>query len=756
MKTLLIIAGLFMGYGAASQCPFAVTLNSPGNCVGDPLSVNTGSTLSQIVWQLNGSMILTVKATSTGRTGITVAGGLSDRGSLAGQLNNPIGLYVDGIGNVYITDRLNYRIQKWAPGASSGTTVAGGNGQGVGANQLSDPIGVFVDPTGNVYVDDYGNNRIQEWGPAATSGTTVAGGNGQGSAPNQLAFPTGVFVDDKGDVFIADAGNDRVQEWTPGATSGVTVAGGNGQGPAPNQLAFPTGVFVDPSGNLYISDEKNNRVQEWAPGATTGTTAAGGNGGGSAANQLNTPYSVYVDASGNLFVDDQVNARIQEWAPGATNGTTVAGGNGGGSAANQLSEPTGVFLDAKGVIYIADYDNNRIQKWTSLSAISNTYTANAAGSYNAVVTDNNGCVVTTSTIIVNPVTPVMIDISATDSNICAGASVTFTAIAVNGGTKPFYQWQINGLNTGLDNPVYTSAKLSNGDLVTCMMTSNAVCPKPALAGSNGIPIKVSPNIPLSVSIAADTTIICSGSTANFMATPSAGSTTPSYRWQIDGTNAPGNVNGPAYSTHSLANADIITCLMTNDASCFTAASNPITMTVIPTPRIDSGLSLSISRGQSVVLQPTITGDIASYSWSPPTGLSSTAVPTPLASPPTSVDYTLQITATDGCKATGKVAVKVSAPIRIPTAFSPNGDGVNDIFYILGGPDGSRIKDFSVFSRSGQKVFQVHNAPPGDPAFGWNGEINGSKAQTGVYAYIASISLSNGSVQVFKGTILLIR
>jgi gliding motility-associated-like protein len=756
MKTLLIIAGLFIGFGAASQCPFAVTLNSSGHCVGDLLSVNTGSTLTQIVWQLNGATVLTVKAGSTGRTGITVAGGLADRGSLANQLNNPIGLYVDATGNVYITDRLNYRIQKWAPGAGSGTTVAGGNGQGVGPNQLSDPIGVFVDRAGNVYVDDYGNNRIQEWAPGASSGTTVAGGNGQGSAPNQLFDATGLFVDGKGNIFIADVGNNRVQEWAPGATNGITVAGGNGQGPAPNQLAFPTGVFVGPSGNLYISDEKNNRVQKWAPGATSGTTVAGGNGAGPAPNQLSAPYTVYVDPSGDLFIDDQVNARIQEWLPGATSGTTVAGGNGGGSAANQLSEPTGVFLNVEGDIYVADYDNNRIQKWTVLSAIPNTYTADTPGSYTAIATDDNSCVVTTNSITVNPALTVSLDISATDSNICSGANVTFSAAGVNGGPNPSFQWQINGLNTGADSTGFTTAGLSNGDLVTCSMTSNAVCPKPALAGSNGIPIKVSPNIPLFVAISADTSSICSGETAHFTATPSAGATTPNFQWRIDGVNAPGAANGPTYSSSTLANADTVTCVMTSDASCFTALSNSIPLTINASPHIDSGQSLSISRGQSVLLQPTITGDIANYSWSPPTGLSATSIPTPLATPPASVDYTLLITATDGCKATGSIAVKVSSPIRIPGAFTPNGDGLNDIFYILGGPDGSRIKDFSVFSRSGQKVFQVHDVPPGDPAFGWNGNIKGSKAQTGAYAYIASISLSDGSMQVFKGTILLIR
>ena len=71
------------------------------------------------------------------------------------------------------------------PGA--GVTVAGGNGQGAAANQLNEGLAVAVDATGNVYVADANNYRVQRWAPGATSGVTVAGGNGAGPAANQLS-----------------------------------------------------------------------------------------------------------------------------------------------------------------------------------------------------------------------------------------------------------------------------------------------------------------------------------------------------------------------------------------------------------------------------------------------------------------------------------------------------------------------------------------------------------------------------------------
>ena len=309
--------------------------------------------------------------------GITIAGG-KGTGIAANQFNDPYGVAVDNDGNIYIADKANNRIQKWAPGALSGTTVAGGNGSGSSANQFNNPYGVAVDNDGNIYIADKANNRIQKWAPGAASGTTVAGGNGSGSAANQFNDPHGVTVDNSGNIFIADKANNRIQKWAPGALSGITtVAGGNGGGSNANQFSGARGIAFDATGNMYIVDSGNNRIQKFPANSissTNGTTVAGGNGGGSNADQFSSVNGgIAFDASGNMYIVDSGNNRVQKFPANSinsTNGTTVAGGNGGGSNADQFSGATGIAFDASGDMYIVDSGNNRIQKFPANSTSS--------------------------------------------------------------------------------------------------------------------------------------------------------------------------------------------------------------------------------------------------------------------------------------------------------------------------------------------------------------------------------------------------
>ena len=843
MKYFFFIVTLITTNILVAQCPFNITLNNTGgNCPDTPtFHLTTQDSITQIIWYNGNLAIDTIKAAASGSSATTVAGG-NGNGAASNQLAGPWKIYVDKHRNVYVADADNHRIQKWEPGATSGITIAGGNGAGNGADQLNDPLDVHVDDNGNIYIADNANYRIQKWAAGSTSGVTIAGGNGAGIATNQFLTVNSIFVDNAGYIYLSDLTNDRVQKWVPGATSGITVAGGNGPGPGTDQLNAPTDVFVDNTGNVYVTDGGNYRVQKWAPGALSGVTVAGGNGIGSASNQFNGTAGLYVGNDGSVYLADASNHRIQKWMPGSSNGVTVAGGNGYGSSPNQLAYPNGVYVDNDGAIYIADLYNSRIQKWILHSTISLEYMPMAPGTYKAVVINNAGCSVTTNSIVINPTVTPSLNINTAATIVCEGAAVTFTASISDAGNNPIYQWQVNGINAGTNNPVFTSNNLANGSLVRCLLTSDASCSTSSTTFSNNISVTINALADPAVQIAATATTICLGMPITFTAKPTNGGTIPIYQWQVNGNNA--GTNYFIYTTNSLSNGDIVTCILFNPGSCSssptavsnkitvsvssvipsvnitasdtiicsgssanfiavavnagnspvyqwrineinkgrdsntfissdlkngdiiscivvndkkcTSSSNAIVVTVNPLPVIIAGQSVSISPGQSITLNPIVTGNAATYSWSPFIGLSDTTIKNPVANPSVSTFYKLEVTTIEGCKSNEIIEVKVFTQINIPNAFTPNGDGRNDIFYILGGREGCQIKDFSIFNRWGEKVFQVHKVLPNDPGFGWNGDYNGVKSLPGAYIYAVTLTLADGSIEAYKGTVMLIR
>lgn len=299
---------------------------------------------------------------------VTVAG-QRDYGVTSDRLHNPYALAIADSGEIYIADRDNDRVVRWPSWAvgntdlRTGTVVAGGLGQGSLATHLDYPQGIAIDSSGNIYVADTENHRVQKWAPGGTSGVTVAGGNGVGSATNQLTLPWGIALDGDDNLLIVDYGNHRVVRWAPEAVEGVVVAGGNGQGSTLNKLSLPSGIAIDGDENLFIADRGNHRVVKWEPEATEGVVVAGGNGAGDGLDQLDLPTGVDLDSAGNVFVADMGNHRIVRWAVDAEEGVVVAGGEGDGRKSRQLNLPTDVAVDSNNNIFIADNGNHRIQEW---------------------------------------------------------------------------------------------------------------------------------------------------------------------------------------------------------------------------------------------------------------------------------------------------------------------------------------------------------------------------------------------------------
>jgi predicted outer membrane repeat protein len=205
-----------------------------------------------------------------------------------------------------------------------------------------------------------------------------------------------------------------------------------------------------------------------------------------------------------------------------------------------------------------------------------------------MVTGTSNAITMTVTSCSPTVTPaVTIASNDADNNISTGTSVTFTATPTNGGTTPTYQWKKNGNNVGTNSATYTDAGLLNGNVISVVMTSNAVCASPTTATSNAITMVVTSCSPVTpaVTIASNDADnnISAGTSVTFTATPTNGGTSPTYQWKKNGNNV--GTNSATYTDAGLLNGDVIRVVMTSNAACAsptTATSNAVTM-VVNTP-----------------------------------------------------------------------------------------------------------------------------------------------------------------------------
>jgi len=250
--------------GAQLSGPQGVALDSAGNLY----IADTGNSR---VREVSGGNIATVAGSGTP--------GYAGDGSAAtsAQLYSPVGLAFDAQGNLYIADTDNSAVRKVTNGKIS--TVAGngvqghaGDGGPAAAARLNSPQGVAVDGQGNLYITDTLNYTIRMVSPSGNistvAGTGVAGyaGDGGPAGQAQLSYPTGIAIDTAGNVYFSDAGA-AVRKISAGGTI-ATIAGngsvgytGDGGLATMASLHGPAGIAVNARGDVYIADSANNAVR---------------------------------------------------------------------------------------------------------------------------------------------------------------------------------------------------------------------------------------------------------------------------------------------------------------------------------------------------------------------------------------------------------------------------------------------------------------------------------------------------------------
>ncbi len=216
--------------------------------------------------------------------------------------------------------------------------------------------------------------------------------------------------------------------------------------------------------------------------------------------------------------------------------------------------------------------------------------------------------------------------------------------------------------------------------------------------------------------------------------------------------------GIANPTTSVYSPDTYTVTGSDNFGCFTDTATVQVLTAT-LPTVFAGIDVTTFAGTPVQLTATGSPDIINWLWTPGDFVDCDTCAAIVVTPHTDIEYVLKATNKSGCASYDTVQVHIlckTSLVNIPSAFTPNGDGKNERFAVLG--RGIReIRHFAVFDRLGEKLYETKNFTVGEAAYaGWDGTYKNKPMPPGTYVYIADLVCDTGELFRYKGTVVLIR
>lgn len=318
----------------------------------------------------------------------------------------------------------------------------------------------------------------------------------------------------------------------------------------------------------------------------------------------------------------------------------------------------------------------------------------------------------------------------TSSPICEGEPLTLTA---SGGAT--YKWNGPGISESSQNPlIIPHVTMANQGQYHVEVISAAGC-----STFRNVDVTINPKPIVTID---PVPAVCKGDGTQLTASVDDISLY-TYSW------APAAGLLDAHIYNPIASPDNSTQYTVTVTNKITGCSNiaQITVEVLDVPVAHAGNDKKIFEGQSIKLDGSAEGNVT-YTWSPPDYLDDPHSPTPTATPPHDQPYLLTVTSANGCGVnTDAVFVRVFQKIVIPSTFTPNNDGVNDIWNIEA-LETYPQSTISVYTRNGKQVFQSRGYGKS-----WDGKLNGSLLPAGTYYYV--IDLKNDMPKL-AGWVLLVR
>lgn len=471
--------------------------------------------------------------------------------------------------------------------------------------------------------------------------------------------------------------------------------------------------------------------------------------------QLNTTTIYFVEAVGNVSQCNsasrtQVTVNVVPVPPVPTaiadNATICSGdvavirasGSGNNVSYRWFSAPNGGTLLFTGEVYT-----------TNPLTTTTTFYVEAVSNGLCVSASRTGVTIT-----VNP-RPAQPLLESFNNNICSGQRATISARATETGTVIRWFDAPSGGNLLFTGATFTTPILTASTTYYAESVSNTGC-----VNNNRTAATVNVNpLPANVMVLSNNQNICAGQTATFqVANPNMMLT---YRWFSNASGGNPLFTGTTFTTPALNTTTSYFVEAFNANQCASSARTQVTATVIPklvAPLLVAGIATSNTVNWSWNAVPGAIGYQISVdggqSFVAPSsgsqGLSHTISGLQLNTTVTLIVRAISSIACAISDASNSVSLTTATVggLFIPNIFTPNGDGVNDKFFVRGK---ILTLDFQVFNQWGELVFKTN-----DPNEGWDGTFKGELQPTGVFVYTVEATLIDGTKASQKGTVTLVR
>ncbi|HEY8387428.1 MAG TPA: PKD domain-containing protein, partial [Parasegetibacter sp.] len=249
-------------------------------------------------------------------------------------------------------------------------------------------------------------------------------------------------------------------------------------------------------------------------------------------------------------------------------------------------------------------------------------------------------------------------------------------------------------------------------------------------------------------------LVCLNELIAFQGQLALADTSITWNWNLG--NGVTTQNADTSTSYTRAGTVTVNLSATNLLGCSGSTSKSITVAPLPEILFESDPVVPV--GSSITIPVTYSPNVVQWIWTPSNTLNCNNCGNPVATPQFTTTYRVDVTDANGCKNSSDVTVKVICNEEnyfVPNTFSPNNDGINDVFY----PRGKgihRVESMKIFNRWGQLIFERRNFMANDANAGWDGTIKGKPAEADTYVYIVEFICENATIIPFKGNVTLIR